>query len=507
MSEPVAAASQVERPYVELHETHSGAVLLMGDLAFKFKKPVDLGFLDFSRIADRWSVCRREVELNRRLSPDVYLGVGRLETAEGSGEPAVVMRRMPAERRLSQLVADRHATPAMVRDTARQVAAFHSRAERGVVISAEGTRNAIRGRWEASFAQCRPFVSTVFDETLIADIETRVRSFLVGRRPLFDDRVAQGRVVDGHGDLIADDIYCLPDGPRILDCLEFDDRLRYLDQLDDVAFLAMDLQHLGATALATTFLEAYVEFAGDPAPPALLHHFLAYRAFVRAKVSAFRAAQRGATGDALRDAGQFADLTQRHLREGEVSLVLVGGPPGTGKTTLAGGIADQLGMVVLSSDRIRKELAGLDPLAPAAAPFAQGIYEPVWTDRTYRELVSRAGRLLELGESVVLDASWVDQDRRRAAVRVAETAAAHLVMLRCSLDAHAAAARLRNRAGSSDADARIAAALRRSESPWPDSIEIDTSQAPADAVRAAARAIRPTASVSAPRRYSRLPPD
>lgn len=481
----------LDGPYVEACETHSGLVLLMGARAYKFKKPIDLGFLDFTEVETRWDVCRREVDLNRRLCPDAYLGVGHLVVPDHPSEPVVVMRRMPTEARLSHLVVTKQATPAMVREIARRIAAFHGRAERGEVISHEGTRDAISARWEASFEQCRPFRSTVFDESLIAEIESLVRSFLAGRSPLFDARVAEGRVVDGHGDLIAEDIFCLPDGPRILDCLEFDDHLRYLDQLDDIAFLAMDLEHLGATDLATSLLERYVEFASDPAPPTLRHHFIAYRAFVRAKVFALRSAQRGSDPSSVVESRRFAALARHHLREGVVNLVLVGGPPGTGKTTLAGDIADDLGMVVLSSDRLRKEMAGLDPLASAAASFGHGLYAPEWTERTYAELLDRAARLLARGESVVLDASWSDPSRRRAAEELAERSVAALVSLRCSLDPKTADSRIRARRGISDADVAVATAMRRSETPWPGSVDIDTSQTRSDTTRAARLLIRP----------------
>ncbi len=492
--------------FVEVRETHSGVVILLGDRAFKLKKPVDLGFLDFTALEDRWSVCRSEVELNSRLAPDVYLGVGRLEAPPSSAEPLVVMRRMPSATRLTTLVARGHANPSLTRDLARAVAAFHSRADRGPVISKEGTSEAIGARWEASFAQCAPFRTGVFDDDVVTAIQGHVREFLAGRRALFDDRVARGLVVDGHGDLMADDIFCLPDGPRILDCLEFDDRLRYLDQLDDISFLAMDLERLGAPDLATSLLASYVEFANDPAPPALLHHFLAYRAFVRAKVSALRSAQHGSGTAAASDARRFAQLAVEHLRLGTVNLVLVGGPPGSGKTTLAGHVADLLGMVVLSSDRVRKELAGLDPLAPAEAPFEHGIYDPLSTERTYSELLRRARLLLERGESVVLDASWSTHDRRSAAADLAGTVSARLTSLRCCLDEGIAAARIRARVGVSDADEEVAAIMRAREEPWPDSVAIDTSQETRKAADTAAETIRPHVDVAAARIRSAMEP-
>jgi predicted kinase len=317
----------------------------------------------------------------------------------------------------------------------------------------------------------------VLDAGAAAEVVARTHEFLAGRDPLFADRVAHGHIVDGHADLIADDIFCLDDGPRAIDCLEFDDRLRYVDVLDDVAFLAMDLEHLGATRLSQAFLDWYAEFSGDSAPAALRHHYLAYRAFVRAKVGCLRHAQ----GDlsAASDVTAYTDLTLRHLRAGTVRLILIGGPPAAGKTTLAGRVADRLGAVVLSSDHVRKELAGLDPVTSAAATYQQGIYAPTWTERTYAELTRRACRLLERGETVVLDASWTRDEHRRAARALGAETHSAVVELRCAAAAATVIDRLAHRTGdASDADPAIAAAMSADADPWPQAQAIITDQDP-----------------------------
>jgi uncharacterized protein len=476
--------------YVDVRETHAAVVFLVGERAYKLKKPVDLGFLDFSTDEARLRVCQREVELNRRLAPDVYLGIA--VVTDPTGRPCdhlVVMRRMPDDRRLSTLVRAGVSVDDELRHIAHLVAAFHTRCERGPAIAAEGSRDALQGRWMASFDQVRRFHGPVLDPAMAADIERLTLRFLAGREPLFAVRMAKGFVVDGHGDLLTDDVFCLPDGPRILDCLEFDDRLRYLDQLDDAAFLAMDLEHLGAADLAARFLGWYVEFAGDPAPPSLLHHYLAYRAFVRAKVSCLRHGQ----GDAVAadEARLLAEITQRHLATSAVVLVLVGGLPGTGKSTLAAGLADRLGGVLIRSDRVRKELGGIDPEQEAAAPYQQGIYTPAWTERTYTEMLVRAERLLELGESVVLDASWTDPMWRSAAAQVAVRTHSDLTALRCEAPPEVAAARLHRRAGVPDASAEIAAAMRADAGPWPEAIAVDTTPAPESVIRQAVEVVKP----------------
>ena len=459
-------------PYTEVRETHSGVVVLVGDRAYKMKKPVDLGFLDFSTRTERERACCREVELNRRLSPDVYLGVGGLEQPDGSREPLVVMRRMPADRRLSTLARRGQADDADLRELARLVAGLHSRSRRSPEVDAEGGPDRLWARWSDGFRQVRPFHGDVLDAPQAEDVERLALRFLAGRRPLLEARVRRGCIVDGHGDLIAEDVFLLHDGPRVLDCLEFDDRLRYLDRVDDVAFLAMDLERLGAAEQASRLLGWYREFSGDSAPPALVHHYVAYRAFVRAKVACLRHAQ--GSRPAAAEARTLTGLAHRHLVSGAVVLVLVGGLPATGKSTVAGALADRFGMAVLSSDRVRKEFAGLGPDRRATIGYREGIYSPEQTRATYAELLRRAEGLLGMGESVVLDASWADAGNRSAARGLAERCRADLVERCCRAPAEVAAVRMAERIGPSDADPVIAARMAQDMAPWPQATNLDT---------------------------------
>ncbi|MET8900734.1 AAA family ATPase [Streptomyces sp. NPDC004538] len=491
MSDPERHGDSAAAQRAEIRETHTAVVFFMGDRAYKRKKPVKLEFLDYTALSSRRAVCEREIELNRRFSPDVYTGLGELRTpGEQEAEPLVVMRRMPGERRLSHLVRAGAPVDDALRAVARQLAAWHAAAPRGPGITEQGTRDALAVRWEAGLAQVDAMTAEGAARDELSEIERLVRRYLAGREPLFDVRVEEGRVLDGHGDLLADDIFCLDDGPRILDCLEFDDLLRYVDGLDDAAFLAMDLELLGASESAAYFLAQYSEYSGDPAPQSLWHHYVAYRAFVRAKVSMIQARQ-GAPG-AHATARQLVVMALRHLRTSAVGLTLVAGLPGTGKSTLSGALADRLGAVLLSSDRLRKEMAGLSPQETAATEYGEGLYTPEWTARTYAALLDRAGALLARGESVVLDATWTDSAQREAARRTADQADADLVALHCHVPGDMAVARLTTRTpGASDANLRVAEAMEAREEPWSEAIDVDTSGSLGSVVARAQAAVQP----------------
>jgi len=475
-------------------ETHSGIVFFVGDRAYKLKKPVDLGFLDFRTREAREAVCHREVELNRRLAPDVYLGVS--DVLDPDGQPCdhlVVLRRMPDDRRLSSLVVAGDDVGEHLDALARLLAEFHAGAERSPAADEAAGADALAGRWTSNTEGLRHYAGRFVTADAVEAVDGLAHRFLAGRHAVFDQRIAAGRACDGHGDLLADDIFCLDDGPRVLDCLEFDDALRLDDPLADVAFLAMDLERLGRPDLAARFLAAYREHAGDSWPPSLAHHHIAYRAQVRAKVSAIRAEQ-GVAGSAEK-AEALLSLALDHLRDAQVRLVVVGGLPGTGKSTLAAGIGESTEALVLRSDVIRKELAGVPADRAAAAGFEQGIYTPATTATTYRELLARARAALGAGQSVVLDASWSAEANRIDARALAEDTVSDLVELRCVTPAGTAAERLRARAerGSdpSDADAAVAEAMAAVTDPWPAATELDTASPPGAALQAALAVIDP----------------
>ncbi len=443
----------------EVHETHTGLVTLIGERAYKAKKPVITDFLDFSTADLRERACLREVELNRRLAPDSYLGVGRFTSPEpGPDEPVIVMRRYSDSSRLATLVRRGQPIGGDLAAIADLLARFHKGARRGHEIDAQATADALSERWHENLDELRRHVDSIVGRDALDEITRLADQFLAGRGALFAQRIADGRIVDGHGDLLSDDIFCLPDGPVLLDCLEFDDHLRCVDGIDDAAFLAMDLEYLGRRDLADAFLDDYARSANDCAPRSLRDFCVAYRAVVRAKVDCIRVGQ--GHQEAAADADRHLTVAVERLRSATVQLILIGGGPGTGKTTLARALADRIGAQVISTDEVRRELQQSGVIAGRVGDLEAGLYAPENVAKVYDEVLRRAGGRLSEGATVILDGTWRDARQRERAHRLGVTTSSPVVDFTCSIPLRQAAERITARGPSlSDATPQIASAL------------------------------------------------
>lgn len=460
---PFALPDEIVIPIIQ---THASAVLLTPNVVYKLKKPKNYGFFDYSTPALRRHFCIQEVRLNSRLAPQIYLGVapvlayagdtwrfGPTLSVDDVPEPgnqyedgevvdyAVVMVRLPDEATLAARVRNDTVSPGSLAEVARYLAGFHAATQTNEHIASFGMLDNIRQNWEENFEQMRPYIGRTLDTTINSRITTHVQGFMHDRAALFAGRIRDGHIRDCHGDLRLQHVYICDDtakqpGLAILDCIEFNERFRYSDVAAEVAFLAMELDNACRSDLARVFVNAYIEATGDEAMGEVLPFYMCYRACVRGKVTSFQLdgpevpeAQRIT---AQREANEFFQLAA-HYAGGPTKpiLLMIGGLMGTGKTTLAQAFQRQVYWTLLSSDTTRKRLAHLDPALPQAEAFAQGIYSPEWTARTYHALRQEASMMLARGRSVVMDASFLRQADRDAAAREATALGADIAFVEC----------------------------------------------------------------------------
>lgn len=470
-------------------ETHISWVFFTPDRAFKLAKPVRFSFLDLSTPERRLEAADRELEQNRRFAPDVYLGSADVREGDAVVDRMIVMRRLPDSRRLASLVDDRDFGECL-REVARAVAVFHGAAD-PIYDAPMAKRDAVRANWEDNLVAIDPYVDSVIDRDEYDRVATLARRYLDGRAGVFQSRIEHGHVRDGHGDLTAEDIFCMEDGPRILDCLAFSDDLRIGDVLLDIAFLVMDTHRLAGQQAATSLMSWYREYSNAHHPASLAHHYVAYRAHVRAKVAALRSAQGDRSAEQL--ARTYHHLALHHLERAQVRVILVGGGPGVGKSTLAAGLSDHFGYVHLATDEIRKDVTGTPHDEHRIVAPGTDIYRPELVDATYAEQRREAELLLRAGQGVVLDASWTHADQRAAALELAHRCAADVVEIECVLDPALAreriARRLSNPWNPSDATPDLVDHLASHRDPWPSARQVSTVSDPDEVVAEAIRHI------------------
>ena len=446
VTSPLAAGAEIE-----LIETHISWVFLTGSRVYKVKKPVDLGFLDFTTLPRRRATCEDEVRLNRRLAPDVYEGVVEITGTPGRPrlggpgpviEVAVLMRRLPADRMLDRLVAAGGVEPALMDVLGATVARFHAQAETGGEIDALGGPETVSRNWEENFAQTSGLPADVLSPSERQLIIDYVRTFLTDQRSRFEQRVAAGHSRDCHGDLQAQHV-CCTDPIRIFDCIEFNHRFRFGDTASEIAFLAMDLERLRRHDLAVRFLNAYLEESGDYDAVPLLDFYRAYRAYVRGKVLGFQLAERV---ELARAARTFFALTLRYARpRGAGRLLVTSGVMGTGKTSVARLAAQRLGAIVVRTDAVRKRLAGISLSTRAHHGFGEGLYTREMSERTYAEALRLATDITAAGWPVIIDGAFARASERAAARALVPAGSPPITILWCDAPDHVIVPRLRRR--------------------------------------------------------------
>jgi len=456
LSKPEAYPHEVSE--VQVIQTHISVVFITDERVYKVKKPVDFGFLDFTTLEKRQHFCFEELALNRRLSPEVYLDVVPVTEQDGTlkfggmGKPveyAVLMVRLAEDRILINLLEKGEADELMMKRIAEKISGFHLSAETSKEIIEIGGTAAVDFNTEEDFSQIEPYIGLTLSESTFDLLTDYTRIFREVNSGLFEAREAGGWIRDGHGDLHTQHI-CMDNGIQIFDCIEFNLRFRYSDILCDAAFLAMDLERLGHTELATAYTEAYLSAAGQEGTKALYNFYTCYRAIVRGKVEGFRfhdpSISKSEAAQAKENAADFMLLAERYAKTlYPPTLFIICGLMGSGKSSVAEGLAGRLDLSILSSDRVRKELAGIDPGESQKVPFDSGIYSQEMTQRTYDKMNTTAAGILKTGGSVILDATFIDPVRRKASVNTSRKTGARPIFLYLEADGTTLRARLRKR--------------------------------------------------------------
>jgi aminoglycoside phosphotransferase family enzyme/predicted kinase len=457
-------------PRVEVIQTHISCILLAADFAYKIKKPVNLGFLDFSSLAARRHYCEEELRLNRRTAPGLYLevipicGSASAPVLAGDGtaiEYALRMRRFPQSALLDRMARRGALTPGHIDRLALEIASFHGCIARAGAGSAFGSAAAILAQAVQNFDQMQGLIDANAERARLARLRRWTLDAHAALAGVFDARRSAGWVRECHGDLHLGNIALLAGVPTPFDGIEFSDDLRWTDVASEVAFLMMDLFDHGRPRLAWRFLNAYLELTGDYASVRVLRFYLVYRALVRAKVACMRAHQ---PGIAARQKNALERAYRRHLRlaealaaPGQAALLIMHGLSGSGKSRLAGELLEALGAVRLRSDIERKRLHGLARLARSASALNAGMYAPGASERTYAHLAALARDALAARWVVIVDAAFLKRAQRERFAELAREAGASFAIAACSAapDTLRARVELRERAADDASEAGL----------------------------------------------------
>ncbi|NOR24051.1 MAG: AAA family ATPase [Desulforhopalus sp.] len=452
-----------------LIETHISWVILAGPYAYKIKKSINLGFLDFSTLEKRRFYCNEELRLNKRLAPSVYLSVvpitGTVEHPQWAGEGdaieyAIKMQAFPQRAQLDRVLAINALQPRQIDMLARHIANFHEKTDVADADSIYGEPELICQPVEENFKQIREHVKNVKALNSISELERWSKATFHALQSLFAQRKAAGFIRECHGDMHLRNIAWVDDAPLVFDCIEFSPSLRWIDVMSDVAFLVMDLQDREQPELAQRFLNNYLEHTGDYAAMSVLRFYQVYRALVRAKIDAIRADQAGINrkeqAEAEKDFLEYLNLALNYIRPVKPQLLITRGMSASGKSTISQSLVQQLGAVRIRSDVERKRLFGLKPEDDGQSAVGKSIYSPEATRMTYRKLEELAAQILGAGYSVVVDAVFLHYEEREQFRKLADAKQAPFVILECIADAETLRQRIVQRKSDvSDADLKV----------------------------------------------------
>jgi len=444
----------------QIIETHISQVILTGDYAYKIKKPMDFGFLDFSTLARRKHFCEEELRLNRRLAEKLYLevlpitGTPESPALGGDGEAfeyAIKMRQFDQGQLFDRLQEQGELAPELLTDLAQQVAAFHEQLPPVPDDKPLGTPEAVLAAMQENFDQIRPLIDEPDLLVQLDNLKAWTESTFERHRNLIASRKAGGLVRECHGDLHLANITRFEGDVTVFDCIEFNEPFRWIDVINDLAFLLMDLESRRENALANLVLNTYLEYRGDVEALPLLPLYKAYRAMVRAKIALFT------MGNPSLTEGEKSDLMQRYRDYAQLAedystipnhyLLATSGLSASGKTCVSAAMAGELGLIRLRSDVERKRLHGLAPLESSRSPTGGNLYTEEATAKTYQRLAELAGQVLTAGLPVIVDAASLKQQERSLLAAVAESRGVPFALIHCEAPEALRREWIRNRKG------------------------------------------------------------
>lgn len=455
MSQPEFYPHPVTEP-IRVMQTHVSYVLLTGNYAYKVKKPVNFGFLDYSTLEKRHHFCQEELRLNQRTAASLYLEVvaiqqqGETYTLDGEGEVvefAVKMVQFPQESLLSALYERGELTQDLICELAATVAAFHQKAATSDHIRSYGQISQIRAAFDENYEQTVGYIGGPQTQQQFDQTKAYTDAFFVTQQPLFQQRLEQNWIRACHGDLHLNNICYWQSQLYLFDCIEFNEPFRYVDVMYDLGFVVMDLLAKDCPHLANTFMNHYVEQTGDWEGLRLLPLYISRQAYVRAKVTSFLLddpAVDGATKQAASDrAAQYYRLAWSTVQTQSGHLYLMTGLSGSGKTTTARELAARTSAVHIRSDAVRKHLAGVS----LTEKGGDDLYTPAMSQKTYDRLLALGLSLAQQGFTVVLDAKYDRQNLRQQVVDQARASGIPLTIVQCTAPQNVLEARLNARSG------------------------------------------------------------
>ena len=443
LDDPFAFGHPVK--YIRLIETHISWVILTGNYAYKIKKPVNLGFLDFSTLDKRHFYCLEELRLNRRFAPEIYLelveirGSPEAPRLQGDGEVieyAIKMVEFPQQCLLSSHAAKKDLTPEIIDAIAARVSQVHVESERADASSEFGT-GSVAAQWsEENMVHIANAISTDFLPNSFFQLQRWYREN-EGLLTTIDERKQEGFVRECHGDLHLGNMALINGRIILFDCIEFNPELRWIDTTSEVAFVAMDLNARGYPAFCWRFLNGYFEASGDYQAIKLLRYYFVYRALVRAKVEALRVDQEARDSSSYAEQIQpsidYIELAARWSGSHRAGLVIMHGLSGSGKSTVAAQLVEALGAIQIRSDVIRKRLFNLDAQESSGSALAQGIYTGDATGQTYDRMREIAATIIDADFTVIADATFLLESQRKALLEMAVSPSCKKIIIHCEV--------------------------------------------------------------------------